>query len=85
MYDLPVFVCSYIIKPTGRKCKKKDVFCENEQKAGIQGGYVRAGGRPDQERLKDFRMVLIAPFSSRDTCAWEIPREVATSIWVLPS
>ena len=38
-----------------------------------------------QEMLTYFRMVLMAPFSSRDTCAWEIPRWVATSIWVLPS
>ncbi len=31
------------------------------------------------------RMAEMAPFSSRDTWAWEIPRESATSIWVFPS
>ena len=37
------------------------------------------------ETLTDLRMALMAPFSSRDTCAWDIPRAEATSIWVLPS
>ena len=32
-----------------------------------------------------FRIVLMAPFSRRETWAWEIPRVLATSIWVLPS
>ena len=31
------------------------------------------------------RMALMAPFSSRETWAWEMPRAPATSIWVLPS
>ena len=33
----------------------------------------------------DFRMAEMAPFSSRDTWAWEMPRTPATSIWVFPS
>ena len=37
------------------------------------------------ETLTDFRMALMAPFSSRETWAWEIPRASATSIWVFPS
>ena len=31
------------------------------------------------------RMALMAPFSSRETWAWEMPRAPATSIGVLPS
>ena len=38
-----------------------------------------------QETLTDLRMALMAPFSRRETWAWEMPRELATSIWVLPS
>ena len=34
----------------------------------------------DHETLMLFRIAEIAPFSSRDTWAWEIPREPATSI-----
>ena len=37
------------------------------------------------DTLSDFRMAAMAPFSSLDTWAWEIPREEATSIWVFPS
>ena len=37
------------------------------------------------ETLSDFRMAPIAPFSSRDTWAWEMPSRQATSIWVWPS
>ena len=32
-----------------------------------------------------FLMVLMAPFSSRETCAWEIPTSAETSICVFPS
>ena len=39
----------------------------------------------DQEMLTDFRMAEIAPFSNRETWAWEMPKLPATSIWVLPS
>ena len=31
------------------------------------------------------RMAEMAPFSSRETWAWEMPSTLATSIWVLPS
>ena len=34
---------------------------------------------------KCLRMVLMAPFSSRLTWAWEMPTSAETSIWVLPS
>ena len=37
------------------------------------------------ETLMNFRMVLMAPFSRRETWAWEMPKRLATSIWVLPS
>ena len=37
------------------------------------------------DTLMFFLRVAIAPFSSRDTCAWEIPKVFATSIWVLLS
>ena len=37
------------------------------------------------DTLTDLRMVLMAPFSRRETWAWEMPRVLATSIWVLPS
>ena len=37
------------------------------------------------ETLMLLRMALMAPFSSRDTWAWEMPKTPATSIWVLPS
>ena len=37
------------------------------------------------DTLTDLRIWEIAPFSSRDTWAWEIPSRLATSIWVLPS
>ena len=33
----------------------------------------------------NFRRELMAPFSSRETWAWEICSSFATSIWVLPS
>ena len=33
----------------------------------------------------DLRIWEIAPFSNRETWAWEIPKELATSIWVRPS
>jgi len=32
-----------------------------------------------------FLMVLIAPFSRRETCAWEMPTSADTSICVFPS
>ena len=38
-----------------------------------------------QETLTDLRMAEMAPFSKRETWAWEIPKLPATSIWVLPS
>ena len=37
------------------------------------------------ETLIDFRMAPMAPFSSLDTWAWDMPRVLATSIWVFPS
>ena len=37
------------------------------------------------ETVKALRIVLMALFSSRDTCACEIPSAPATSVWVLPS
>ena len=37
------------------------------------------------DTLTDLRMELMAPFSRRETWAWEMPRKLATSIWVLPS
>ena len=33
---------------------------------------------------KDLRIRSMAPFSSRETCAWEMPISSAISIWVLP-
>ena len=48
-----------------------------------RGGKERE--RDQEVTLTDFRMALIAPFSNRDTCAWEIPNRAAPSIWVLPS
>ena len=48
-------------------------------------GHLLPGRRFIQETLTDLRMAEIAPFSRRDTWAWEMPREPATSIWVLPS
>lgn len=32
-----------------------------------------------------FRIVPMAPFSNLETWAWEMPKTLATSIWVLPS
>ena len=37
------------------------------------------------ETLIYLRILWMAPFSSLDTWAWEMPRVLATSIWVLPS
>ena len=37
------------------------------------------------DTLTDLRIAAMAPFSSLDTWAWEMPREEATSIWVFPS
>ena len=37
------------------------------------------------DTLTCLRIAEIAPFSNLDTCAWEMPRLRATSIWVLPS
>ena len=38
-----------------------------------------------QDTLNAFCMDLMAPFSKRETCAWEIPSVLATSICVFPS
>ena len=43
------------------------------------------GGNEPQDTLTAFLMALMAPFSSLDTWAWEMPRVPATSIWVFPS
>ena len=58
--------------------KEIHLFC-------IQHSTFCIGGRSLQETLTALRMALMAPFSSRDTWAWEMPRAPATSIWVLPS
>ena len=51
----------------------------------FQFGFQLNHNLPYQETLTDLRMAEMAPFSSRDTWAWEIPKREATSIWVLPS
>ena len=51
----------------------------------FQFGFQLNYNLPHQDTLTDLRMAESAPFSNRDTCAWEIPNRAATSIWVLPS
>ena len=47
--------------------------------------FITSNYNLSYETLTVLRMDEIAPFSNRDTWAWEIPRVEATSIWVLPS
>ena len=58
---------------------------EEEEEIATPVCALACNDRKAYDRLKDFRMVLIAPFSSRETWAWEMPKAVATSIWVFPS
>ena len=73
--------------------------CEEHSDVAIRTPCIRrmlGGHRPPHsptpkndnlsyDTLTDLRRAAMAPFSSRDTWAWEIPRESATSIWVFPS
>ena len=46
---------------------------------------VRRNTNLHYDTLICFRIAEIAPFSNRDTWAWEMPIAWATSIWVRPS
>ena len=63
--------------------------CQPPHRGG-QGGIAAVNSTvnnnlSDYEILTDLRIAPMAPFSSLDTWAWEMPRWLATSIWVLPS
>lgn len=66
-------------KDPGRYCRSQICREFGHISAPCQGG-------PKGPRFHIFfLMVLMAPFSSRDTWAWEMPTSAETSIWVLPS
>ena len=62
-------------------------FCQLPLHKGAFGRYTAKliNNNLYYDTLICFRMVQMAPFSSRDTCACEIPSACATSIWVRPS
>ena len=82
--------------PPGHFGKQNDIAAGDNKlfpkgKSQIAMQFGREGQDPplrmdfNHETLTDLRMAEMAPFSRRDTWAWEMPRVLATSIWVLPS
>ena len=71
----------------GRPCGGvQGVRCVNVSPSGASRHLPRRG-RQEFPRLFYhifFLMAEMAPFSRRDTWAWEMPISVETSIWVLP-
>ena len=82
--SLPVIRFGKIVYPFRKKVKS---FCGSACETTCEIS-VLIRPRPAKWRALHhifFLMVLMAPFSSLDTWAWEIPTSAETSIWVFPS
>ena len=80
----------HILKSAQIDCE--ELYIRDEKKASptryshdtLDTGWKQIAGRTAYAVIF-FLIWLMAFFSSRETCAWEMPTSFATSIWVLPS